>query len=201
MPLPHNSEDHRQLMEHYAAMMDGELEHLAAQGGELTEVARGALRAEIARRGLDAKVKVQVKTPGREWHRPVTLRVFTHLQEGLLAKSILESAGIRCFLADENIARLDGIMSIACGGLKLWVDEQDAAGAKELLEHEIPGDAAENAASGPSRLRCPHCQSPAVSIESLDGRAAPSGLFAKLQTLWKRRGLKCNSCGNEWRGS
>ena len=44
--------EHRRLADFYAGQMDGELEQVAGQAYELTELAREALRAEVARRGL-----------------------------------------------------------------------------------------------------------------------------------------------------
>jgi len=43
-------ERHR-LAEFYAGQMDGELEQVAGQAYDLTELAREALRAELAKRG------------------------------------------------------------------------------------------------------------------------------------------------------
>jgi len=55
------------------------------------------------------------------------------LPEALLARSILESAGIECFLGDQNIIRMDWFLSNALGGVKLRVREEDVAEADALL--------------------------------------------------------------------
>ena len=183
----------------YGAMSDGELAELAREGAELRDGARDALRHEIERRGLEVKVREQSEAVERKWRRPVTLRVFMQLQEGLLAKSILESAGVRCFLADENIARLDGIMSIVGGGLKLWVDEQDAEAAAALLDQEMPEQKQAKAATEERQRLCPRCRSSSVSVGTRERAAAPSGLLAKLGALWKRRLWTCQTCAHEWR--
>ena len=57
----------------------------------------------------------------------VTIRQFRDLPEALLAKGSLESAGIECFLADENLVRLDWFISNFIGGIKLKVRVPDAA--------------------------------------------------------------------------
>ena len=197
--IPGREDDRQQFAAAYAAMTDGELEKLAPASAELGAAAREALREEIERRGLEAGVGAPSEAPRREWRRPVTLRVFMHLQEALLAKSILESAGVRCFLADENIARLDGLMSIVGGGLKLWVDEQDAETAAALLGQEMPERPEPKADSEPRERRCPRCRSASVSAGRRDGPAARSGLMAKLGALWKRRQWICQTCAHEWR--
>ncbi|HTW56895.1 MAG TPA: hypothetical protein VMD99_02065 [Terriglobales bacterium] len=45
-------QERRRLAQFYSGQMDGELEKVAGQAYELTELARGALRAELAKRGL-----------------------------------------------------------------------------------------------------------------------------------------------------
>jgi hypothetical protein len=56
------------------------------------------------------------------------------LPEALLAKSILESAGIESFLGDQNIIRMDWFLSNALGGVKLRVREEDVEVATALLD-------------------------------------------------------------------
>jgi hypothetical protein len=51
----------------------------------------------------------------------VTVASFRDLHEALLAKGSLDSAGITCFLANENIVRLDWLYANAVGGIKLRV--------------------------------------------------------------------------------
>lgn len=190
--------ERRQFANTYSAMTEGELQQLAADAGDLTAPAREALRQEIARRGLAIPLEEGGTKREQDRPRPVTLRVFGNLQEALLAKSILDSAGVRCFLADENMARLDSFMSTVVGGIKLWVDAEEAESARALLEAEIPGDFAVEKASEPAKPRCPMCESAGVSFEALNKSATYGGFVAKLLFPWKRRRWKCDSCGNEW---
>jgi len=46
--------ERKRLVEFYSQQMDGELEEVAGQAYELTDLAREALKAEVARRGLAA---------------------------------------------------------------------------------------------------------------------------------------------------
>jgi hypothetical protein len=59
--------------------------------------------------------------------------------EAMIAKSMLDSAGIECFLGDENLVRIDWFYSNLIGGIKLMVREEDADTARKLLEQNIPG--------------------------------------------------------------
>ena len=57
----------------------------------------------------------------------------TTLVEALLAKGSLESAGIECFLGDDNLIRMDWLWSNLLGGIKLRVRQEDALVASRLL--------------------------------------------------------------------
>ena len=67
----------------------------------------------------------------------VTIRQFRDLPEALLAKGSLESAGIECFLADDNAARVIGGN---VPGVRVQVSRVDAEAAKALLDQPIPED-------------------------------------------------------------
>jgi hypothetical protein len=67
----------------------------------------------------------------------VTLRQYLTVQEAVMAKSILDSAGIESFLADENVISMNCLWSNALGGVKLQVRKTDVAVASELLEQKL----------------------------------------------------------------
>jgi hypothetical protein len=60
----------------------------------------------------------------------VTIRQFGDVAEALLAKGCLDSAGIECFLADLNVARVDWPVS---RGVRLQVNPDDAETAIAML--------------------------------------------------------------------
>jgi hypothetical protein len=62
-------QERRRLAEFYAGQLDGELEKVAAQTYELTEVARDALRAEMSRRGLEFTLLEQPPVPPQKSSR------------------------------------------------------------------------------------------------------------------------------------
>src|SRR4051812_33431824 len=152
------NKERQRLMSLYAGMENEEIEEIASQADSLTEVARDALRSEMLRRGMPAfpeKIKptAEVRKPsvakpaGRmpsvpeeteptdvarnpNGPKPVIIRRFLYLQEATLAKSLLDSAGIESFLADDNIVRLDWFYSNMVGGIKLLVRDEDAETAE-----------------------------------------------------------------------
>ena len=62
-----------------------------------------------------------------------TIATFVRLEEALVARGVLESAGVECFLADENMMRIAWPYQLAIGGVRLQVLESDAGAASELL--------------------------------------------------------------------
>ena len=191
------SEKRKQLAEHYASLMDGEIEELAGEGDMLTELAREALRGEIARRGLSIEVKEpELVRPQRERGGLTTLQVFNEITKALVAKSMLESAGIECLLSHENITRMEGLS--ATGGIKLEVRKEDAEAAIALLEAEIPDKFTVQGLGEFVQPRCPACNSLDISWEEWNKGATHAGLFVGVPMAWKKEIWKCNACGLEW---
>ena len=119
--------ERRRLAANYAGMTDGELQRLARNAESLTELACDALEDEMDRRHLEFPDGAAPEPRHElEMRELVTVRQFRDLPEALLAKGCLESAGIECSLADENLVRLDWFISNFIGGIKLKVRAQDA---------------------------------------------------------------------------
>lgn len=145
--IDHGRERQR-LAEVYAGMSDLELGGLSHDALSLTEDARGILQAEFLRRGLTMEPPTLVVSAGEPDSKIVTLRRFLYLPDALTAKSALESAGIECFLADENTVRIDWLWSNLLGGIKLWVKEKDASEAEELLAQDFSQELQEGGGEG-----------------------------------------------------
>lgn len=127
MPGTHENGERQRLTEIYRSRSDAELKSLADDAASLTDLAREVLRSEIFRRGLDIPL-VEVPAPP-----PVTpilpiIRLYRDVPDALIAQSVLDSAGIDCFLFDENIIRLNWFLSYAVGQIKLRVADEDAPG-------------------------------------------------------------------------
>jgi hypothetical protein len=184
--IPDPEKERWRLAALYAGMSEGELQELAEDGGSLADGAREALRFEISRRGLDIAVLDPTAGADRaESSRLVTLRQFRDLPEALLAKGVLDSAGIESFLGDENVVWMDWFLSNAIGGVKLRVREEEAAAASALLDQQPPEAFDVQGAGEYKQPRCPNCGSPDVA----------------LLELFKHFGWKCHSCGHLWEES
>jgi hypothetical protein len=191
--------ERRRLAELYAGKTREELEKLADAADSLTDPAREALKFELSRRKLDIPLREQT-IPGEEVEAPkvVVLRQFRDVPAALLAKSILDSAEIECFLADVNTIRLDWLWSNALGGVKLLVRESDVEAAEELLDQKrVEGFDVEGMEHF-TQPRCPHCQSLDVSFKGLNKHLAYGSIALGVPYPVAHIGWRCDSCGQMW---
>lgn len=139
MPLHSGSEPGNHFADQYGRMSDPELLGLAASYESLVEPAQEALRGEFARRQIEPPL-IEGDGAGDEAasRRLVTVRRYRDISEAIVARSVIESAGIFCFLRDENLIRLDWQVSNFIGGMSLQVGPEDADAADELLSQPVP---------------------------------------------------------------
>jgi len=215
-------QERRRLAKFYSDQMDGELEQVAGQAYELTELAREALKAELSRRGLQTKlietapvilkkeVAIQPGDPPPpapaaplaldgelELRKRVAIRQFRDLPEALLAKGSLESAGIEAVLTDDNVVRMDWFWSNLMGGVKLLVDAEDAAAAEEVLTQPIPEQFDVSGVGEYAQPRCPKCNSLDITFQELEP-AAYLSMAVSVPIPFHRRAWRCRSCAAEW---
>lgn len=130
----------------------------------------------------------------------VTLRHFRDIPEALLAKGMLESAGIQCVLADGNLVRMDWLLSNAIGGVRLQVDRRELEAARAILDEPIPAQLdSEDLGEPYSQPRCPRCCSLDVGFEKIN-RFWTYGLWLLLSFPIPigKNNWKCYTCGIEW---
>jgi hypothetical protein len=191
--------ERKRLAEWYAAMENGELQEIANRPESLTDVARQVLRSEMASRGMPALLEIRQPDAPKPSDPPVMIRRYQLLPEALLSKSILDSAGIESFLADENLVRIDWFYSNLVGGIKLLVRAQDAETARKILDQETPEKFDVDGVGEYKQPRCPQCQSLDVAFDELNKRIAYGGmLLANLPITITSDHWKCHSCGYEW---
>ena len=132
-------QERRRLADFYAQQTDGELESVASQSIELTEIARESLRAELGRRGLYVGSLENVTVPdgGEEEFRDlVTIRTYWNPLEAELAKGVLDAANIESFVFDQNMVGQNFFYASALGGLRLRVDAANVEEANRILEEQ-----------------------------------------------------------------
>jgi hypothetical protein len=195
--------ERRRLADTYAGMTDGELQKLAQSPESLTEPAWDALEDELDRRHLefaddDSSDDAPEPRQQIELRELVTIRQFRDLPEALLAKGSLESAGIECFLADENLVRLDWFISNFIGGIKLNVRAADAENARSLLDEPILEGLYVHGIGLYEQPRCPKCQSLDVNFQELDRPIAYMSAFLHIPLPVQRPAWHCQACDAEW---
>jgi len=199
--------ERRRLAANYAGMTDGELQRLARHAASLTEPAWEALEDELDRRHIDSEhdspgEESNDESPAKrerlEVQELLTLRQFRDLPEALLAKGSLESAGIECFLADENLVRLDWFISNFIGGIKLNVRAADYANAQQLLDEPILEGLYVQGVGLYEQPRCPKCQSLDVNFQELDRPIAYMSAFLHVPIPMQRPAWRCHACDAEW---
>jgi hypothetical protein len=204
-PYLDEQRERRRLAANYAGMTDGELHKLARHADSLTELAWDTLEDELDRRHLefpeddpadgDAAPEARQQLEMREL---VTIRQFRDLPEALLAKGSLESAGIECFLADDNLVRMDWFISNFIGGIKLKVHSTDAANAQRLLDEPILEGLYVQGVGLYEQPRCPKCQSLDVNFQELDRPIAYMSAFLRVPLPVQRPAWHCHTCDAEW---
>jgi len=192
-------EERQRLAEIYAGMTDAELQNLGLRPASLTEVAWEALDDELDRRNLELlEEEAPEDREQLELRELVTIRQFRDLPEALLAKGSLESAGIECFLADENLVRLDWFISNFIGGIKLNVRVADVENARKILDEPILEGLYVQGVGLYEQPRCPQCQSLDVNFQELDRPIAYVSAFLRLPMPVQRPAWRCHACDAEW---
>jgi hypothetical protein len=132
---------------------------------------------------------------------------FTYVHEAELAASHLEAAGIHARIADRNTLGMHALLSVAMGGVRVFVPAEDLEAARDVLSQDqrivdVPG-------AGPYRggttrdsdEACSHCGS--TDIEHPPPRRVAwwgvlSVLLLGIPLLFVRRS-RCRNCGAHWR--
>jgi len=192
-------EQRQRLAETYAGMTDAELQNLARRPESLTEVAWEALDDELEHRNLELlEEEAPEDREELELRELVTIRQFRDLPEALLAKGSLESAGIACFLADENLVRLDWFISNFIGGIKLNVRVADVENARKILDEPILEGLYVQGVGLYEQPRCPKCRSLDVNFQELDRPIAYMSAFLRVPLPVQRPAWRCHGCDAEW---
>ncbi len=199
--------ERRRLAELYANLEEEELEEIAADANSLTRTASEALRSEMMRRGMQAPAaKVGAEAWGsshasrsdEETPGPVLIGRYRVLLEAMVAKSMLDSAGIESFLVDENLVRM-GFHSALLGGIKLMVRAEDEETARKLLQEQIPEKFDVAGVGQYVQPRCPQCGSLDVGFDETEKEGAMAAMaLLGVPLVTRHKGGTCHACGHEW---
>jgi len=182
----------------YAGSSESELLAVARDYDSLIEPAQAALRAEFARRGLEPPL-VADESDEPVQRQLITLRQYRDLSEAIVARTMLEAAGIPVYLRDENLVRLDWQVSNFIGGIRLQVEDSDAQAATELLNQPVSEFISLDDGVAFEQPHCPHCDSLEISFEGAGRALAITSTFLfGIPLPLGRKSWVCNDCGTRW---
>lgn len=169
---------------------------------EAIRIARDAIRAEFARHQLEREEEQRRRLERYlidvDAAPPITIRRYRDLPEAMIAKSLLESAGIEGFLIDENVVRMDWLWSNAIGRVKLQVREEDADEAARILKEERLAEFEIREGETYRQPRCPKCGSMDITYDGLDRPLSYATVAVGIPIPVKNAGWRCASCKNRW---
>lgn len=212
--------ERQRLREECSRMLDGELEAIAVAQADLTDVATLALREEMSCRGLPFQAGSRPAAPGGQFSQvapPETpaspdadfniqsadlsvARRFASFAEALVAQGLLESAGIPCFLADENVLGANPFFSNAFGGVRLFVKKSSLEEAVILLNGPVPNEIEVQGVGKYVQPRCPQCSSFDITFGELNN-AAKASLPLGIPLPIRPNEWLCHNCGCRWTDS
>jgi DNA-directed RNA polymerase subunit RPC12/RpoP len=120
----------------------------------------------------------------------VTVATFPEAIEAHIFRSRLESEGIRCVIADEPTVSNQPWLTMASGGIKLQVQQQDRERAAGIIAR-IRG------INAPAICRCPVCASDKIAVKR-NGNVVKRVLALLFGTPGQQI-YTCLTCGLDWR--
>jgi len=187
----------RRLQDVYAGMSEEELQGVADDGFELTDLAKQALSAEISKRGLQVVVRLaqppedlQVQGPVDESFEPADLELSDVLfqiygrNDAKWAKKILGRAGIPCYFGPDLVDDPNLLPASFDAGLKIMVRTDDFSRANQVLHQFFESRGVQQEEGPDYSAHCPRCHSPEIVFQGLDCEAPskPSEGFDNEQT-------------------
>jgi hypothetical protein len=133
-----------------------------------------------------------------ENQRFIVLRRYRDMPDAFLFSSMLGSADIEYYLADENTIRMDWFWSNLLGRIKLCVRRADADAAASLLEQGVPEEFEVEGVGKYQQPRCPVCQSLEISFRGLNKAVDYVGALLGGPRPLHRSLWECDACGHQW---
>lgn len=181
-------------------MTDSEMRNLGQHYASLTDEAQTLVRAEFRRRGLETPTEEE-EPSADALARVTTIRQYRDQAEAIMARSVLESAGIGCYLRDENTIRIDWLWSNLMGGIRLQVAAEDVEAAEAVLSQPIPESIAVSGEPDYEQPKCPKCGSLDTSLNNFEAKVGATSMLIlgfPLPSPVEKDDWHCHSCGCNW---
>jgi DNA-directed RNA polymerase subunit M/transcription elongation factor TFIIS len=198
------TQEWRRLQELYAEMSEDELEMVAQDAYDLTDVAKQALQAEVSRRHLD--IKLQLHSPASVEAEPqgyppgfnpadLDLIGFSHvdtMDRARQVKECLDAAGIPSYFGPELVDDLRLLHSPFEGEVEVKIRETDKQRAIAELRRCAPPSQDDTEETPDFSGHCPKCHSTEIVFQGLDDPAGES-------ESGSRYNWSCDACGYQWK--
>jgi hypothetical protein len=197
--------EQRQLRERYAGMTDEEIESVADEAYDLTEIAQESLRAEIRSRRLsiqlrEAPAPSEKPESGSSRLNPSDLDLdVVHrawdMEDARLAKETLDVWSVPSYIGPDNVDDLANFHGSFEHGVEIKVEKADQQRAFAALAMMPRSETETNpeADAVNTMACCPRCSSTEIVFESLDPTPdGKSGFNSKFN--WT-----CDACGYKWK--
>jgi hypothetical protein len=196
--------EQRQLQERYASMTDEEIESVADEAYDLTEIAQESLRAEIRSRRLPIQLRDapapseeqlgSSKLDPSELDLTIVYRAWD-MEDARLAKETLNVWNVPSYIGPDNVDNLANFHGSFEHGVEIKVEDADQhraiAALRTMPRSETEADPEADAVN--TVACCPRCRSAEIVFESLDPTAdGKSGFDSKFN--WT-----CDACGYKWK--
>ncbi len=213
------TQEWRRLQGLYAEMSEAELEAVADDGYELTDIAKQALHAEISRRGL--QVVVRLAPAPRETNEealgdldPADLEltpvsVVEKRDQAEWVKTILNDAGIPCYFGNDLVEDVDRLQFLENGAFGVKVRTVDQERARYALKDFAAKFENDDEEAPDFTGRCPKCHSTEIVFQGLDSHApeeAGSDCLEKAAADTSEVAYtdanynwSCDACGYQWK--
>jgi DNA-directed RNA polymerase subunit M/transcription elongation factor TFIIS len=195
-----------QLSERYREMSDDEILDLARQELELTELAREALKNEMAQRRLKLEpAPAPLPEPATEDESSydddrhlVRLGYVWCAEDALKIQLALNQATIPFFIGPEKATSVDAVTSRFADGLDVQVMRVGRPYAWAALQYYEPSidpirDAVKKGEVKDIPVRCPKCKSEEVIFDNVISEVKNPTDDASAKFQWT-----CDSCGYQW---
>lgn len=199
----------RELQENYGAMSDEELEAVAQEAYDLTDIAKQALKAEISHRNLKielqetpvSEAESEQRTPPEEYPPGFDpedwgLINFTNLESLERAREIkqcFDDAGIPSYFGPNLVDDLRLLPAPFPGSVQVKIRETDKNRAIAVLNRCAPSTENQSEDEIPDYSgRCPKCKSAEIVFQGLDEPSEESASDSKYN--WS-----CDACGYQWK--
>ncbi len=123
---------------------------------------------------------------------------FSTPEQAHIARGALESAGIECYMANENIVRVDFFWSQAVGGVQLHVPVGDVQRAHEILHTKAESVGEDLFAFLDEVVMCTNCGSRRVRYLKEPMPVTRAFFFFGIPLPFFRKTWRCSACGHEW---